>query len=155
MYRVYFLIYFLGVNRAYPFAKASMESLNEHKETLYKIIHVTTNFTVTLHALMLLYQVQGDSDTEDRFYSAYYKKMLDSELSNMNRHAQFLNLTFKVSFIIHYGILLPKLFWPTVRKNCTSDREKLLKFEAEGQEFAKFLRSLEQFIQTVKDQNFW
>ena len=24
------------------------------------------------------------------------------------------------------GILLPKLFWPTVRKNCSSDREKLL-----------------------------
>ena len=23
------------------------------------------------------------------------------------------------------GILLPKLFWPTVRKNCSSDREKL------------------------------
>ena len=37
-----------------------------------------------------------------------------------------------------------------------SDWEKLLKFEAEGQEFAKFLRSLEQFIQTVKGQNnFW
>ena len=54
------------------------------------------------------------------------------------------------------GILLPKLFLPTVRKNCSSDREKLLKFEAEGQEFAKFLRSLEQFIQTVKGQNnFW
>ena len=34
--------------------------------------------------------------------------------------------------------------------------KKLLKFEAEGQEFAKFLRSLEQFIQTVKGQNnFW
>ena len=33
---------------------------------------------------------------------------------------------------------------------------KLLKFEAEGQEFAKFLRSLEQFIQAVKVQNnFW
>jgi hypothetical protein len=51
------------------------------------------------------------------------------------------------------GILLPKLFWPTVRKNCSSDRKKLLKFEAEGREFAKFLRSLEQFIQTVKGQN--
>ena len=25
-----------------------------------------------------------------------------------------------------------KLFWPTVRKNCSSDREKLLKFEAEN-----------------------
>ena len=54
------------------------------------------------------------------------------------------------------GILLPKLFWPTLRKDCTSDREKLLKFEAECQEFAKFLRSLEQFIQTLKGQkNFW
>ena len=37
-----------------------------------------------------------------------------------------------------------------------SDREKLLKFEAEGREFSKFLRSLEQFIQTMKGQNnFW
>ena len=41
------------------------------------------------------------------------------------------------------GILLPKLFWPTMRKNCFSDREKLLKFEAEGQGFANFLRSQE------------
>ena len=31
-----------------------------------------------------------------------------------------------------------------------------MKFETEGQEFAKILRSLEQFIQTVKGQNnFW
>ena len=28
------------------------------------------------------------------------------------------------------GILLPKLFEPTVRKNCSSDWEKLLKFKA-------------------------
>ena len=47
---------------------------------------------------------------------------------------------------MYNGILLPKLFWPTVRKNCSTVREKLLKFEAEGREFAKFLRSLEQFI---------
>ena len=54
------------------------------------------------------------------------------------------------------GILLPKLFWPTVRKKCSSDREKLLKSEAEGREFAKCLRSLEQFIQTVNGQKkFW
>ena len=33
---------------------------------------------------------------------------------------------------------------------CSRDRGKRLKFEAEGREFAKFLRSLEQFIQTVK-----
>ena len=34
------------------------------------------------------------------------------------------------------GILLSKLVWPTVRKNCSSVWEKLLKFEAEGREFA-------------------
>ena len=40
-----------------------------------------------------------------------------------------------------------------MRKNCSGDRGKLLKFKTEGREFAKFLRSLEQFIQTVKGQN--
>ena len=54
------------------------------------------------------------------------------------------------------GIMLPKLFLPIVRKNCSSDREIFLKFEAEGQEFTEFFRSLGQFIQTVKGQNnFW
>ena len=47
------------------------------------------------------------------------------------------------------GILLPKLFWPTVRKNCSSDWEKLLKFEAKDPEFAKILRSLKQNINTL------
>ena len=50
------------------------------------------------------------------------------------------------------GILLPKFFRPTVRKKCSSDQVKVLKFEAENPEFAKSLRSLEQFIQTVKGQ---
>ena len=43
-----------------------------------------------------------------------------------------------------------------MRKSCSRDREKLLKFKAEGREFAKNLRALEQFVQTVKGQNnFW
>ena len=43
-----------------------------------------------------------------------------------------------------------------MRKKCSRDREKLLKFKAEGREFSKILRPLEQFIQTVKGQNtFW
>ena len=37
-----------------------------------------------------------------------------------------------------------------MRKKCSGDQEKLLKFEAEGRKFTKVLRSLEQFIQTVK-----
>ena len=39
-----------------------------------------------------------------------------------------------------------------MRKNCSSDQEKLLKFEADGREFAKILRTLDQFIRTVKGQ---
>ena len=43
-----------------------------------------------------------------------------------------------------------------MKKNCSRDRDKLLKFETEGGEFANVLRSLEQFIHTVKCQNnFW
>ena len=72
-----------------------------------------------------------------------------------------LSISFLTSTIFQFpldwnGILLPKLFWPTVRKKCSSDWEKLLKFEAEGWEFSKILRLVEQFIQTVKGQNkFW
>ena len=62
-------------------------------------------------------------------------------------------VNYLIDEVCENGILLPKLFWPTVRKNCSSDREKLLKFEAEGREFSKFLRSLKQFIQTVKGRN--
>ena len=40
-----------------------------------------------------------------------------------------------------------------MRKNCPNDQEKLLKLEAEGREFANFLRPLEKFIQTVKGQH--
>ena len=36
------------------------------------------------------------------------------------------------------GILFPKLFWPTVKKKCSSDWETLLKFEAEGRDLQNF-----------------
>ena len=44
------------------------------------------------------------------------------------------------------GILLPRLIWPNVRKNCSSDWVFFFKFEGEGREFSKKLRSLEQLI---------
>ena len=47
---------------------------------------------------------------------------------------------------VENGILLPKLFWPTEGNFFSSDQEKLLKFEAEGWDFAKFLRSQEKLI---------
>ena len=53
----------------------------------------------------------------------------------------------------HYWTKKPKNgHCDTVRKNCSSDRENFLKFEAEGREFAKILRSQKQFIRTVKGQ---
>ena len=85
-----------GVNRAYPYAKLDQEGLDKHKETLFKIVHITTNFNVTLQAFMLLYQVQGESDAADRFYSAFYRKLLDANFSNISKHAQFFNLVFRI-----------------------------------------------------------
>ena len=79
-----------------------------------------------------------------------YKNQLLKELENNSGKLIHHVKTNEVVHVVMVCILLPKLFWPTARKNCSSDREKLLKFEAESWEFAKFLRSLEQFIQTVK-----
>ena len=68
------------------------------------------------------------------------------------------SLTWKNKNVIknYQWYFVTKIVLTYCEKNCSSDGEKLLKFEAEGQEFQKFLRSLEQFIQTVKGQNnFW
>ena len=44
----------------------------------------------------------------------------------------------------------------TVRKNCSSDREKLLKFESEGREFSKKLRSLGTIcLNSERFEQFW
>ena len=59
-------------------------------------------------------------------------------------------------FLRIYGILFTKLFWPTVKKICSSEQQIFLKFDTEGREFAKFLRSLDQFFRKVKgENNFW
>ena len=58
-------------------------------------------------------------------------------------------LKFTASQLVN-GILLSKLLWPTVRKKCSSVREKLLKLEAEG---TNIYITIEQFIQIVKGQN--
>ena len=51
---------------------------------------------------------------------------------------------------------LTKIVLTYCEKNCSHDREKLLKFEAKGREFVKCLRSQVQFFQTEKGQNnFW
>ena len=51
-------------------------------------------------------------------------------------------------------VFFTKIVLTYSEKNYSSDREKLLKLEAAGQEFAKFLRSIGQFIQAVKGKEF-
>ena len=60
------------------------------------------------------------------------------------------SLILRQASIISNGILFQKLFWPTLRKNCSDEWENVCQFEAESWEFEKKLQSLEQFIQTVK-----
>ena len=47
---------------------------------------------------------------------------------DFERHKEVITHLFQIN-----GILFSKLFKPTVRKKCSSDREKKMKFEAEGQ----------------------
>ena len=75
------------------------------------------------------------SINETRRLRGFPREKLPSNMKEKNlrinyhiiKHSRFVNL-------FRNGILLQKLFWPTVRKNCSSDQEKLLKFEAEGSE---------------------
>lgn len=82
----------MGVNRAYPFAKLEMNKLNEHIDTMYKLVHLAS-FSISLQALCLLHQIVGQS--HDRFYCALYKKILDPHLANTTHQAMFVNLVYK------------------------------------------------------------
>ena len=85
------------------------------------------------------------------FVNRKFEKSLKCEFKGSNDDKQL-----KIFVTTQNGIFFLKLFWPTVRKNWTSDWEKLLKFEAESREFEKKLRSLEQFIRKVEGQYyFW
>lgn len=48
----------MGVNRAYPFAKVDSKILNEHINSIYKVVHLGS-FNVSLNALSLLHQVSS------------------------------------------------------------------------------------------------
>ena len=111
-------------------------------------------FTSHLISYRLFSSIRLMHNTSKKFK---FKKCLTKNFSSLKKitgpifrqELHFLNFALVLSFMstkIYFskwtkvnfdriGILLPKLFWPTVRKNCSSDREKLLNFEAEGREF--------------------
>ncbi|KAJ8868020.1 hypothetical protein PR048_031829 [Dryococelus australis] len=85
----------MGVNRAYPFAKAEMEQISEHVQTMYKVVHLAS-FNVSLHTLCLLYHVCDHANSmSDRFYSVLYKKIADPGLMTSSHQAMFLSLVFR------------------------------------------------------------
>ena len=67
-------------------------------------------------------------DVLENVVQSHYIEVMQGGVSSKAIH----NWLIHIFFYILNGILVPKLFWPTVRKKISSDREKFLKFEAEG-----------------------
>lgn len=85
-----------GVNRAYRFANLEAIKLTEHIDSVYKVVHVGS-FNVSLNALSLLHQVVGKNpQLENRFYTAFYRKLFDPQIGVVNKRAIFLNLLYRV-----------------------------------------------------------
>ncbi|NP_001026231.2 CCAAT/enhancer-binding protein zeta isoform 2 [Gallus gallus] len=84
-----------GVNRAYPYAEIGDEKVKEQMNTLFKVLHLV-NFSTSVQALMLLFQVMDSQQTvSDRYYAALYKKLLDPGLATCSKPSMFLNLVYK------------------------------------------------------------
>ncbi|XP_067208361.1 CCAAT/enhancer-binding protein zeta-like isoform X2 [Linepithema humile] len=85
-----------GVNRTYPFAKIDSKVLSKHIDSVYKVVHFGS-FNVSLNALTLLHQITGKDESQaNRFYSTFYKKLLDPQIGVANKRAMFLNLIYRV-----------------------------------------------------------
>ncbi|XP_047107210.1 CCAAT/enhancer-binding protein zeta isoform X1 [Schistocerca piceifrons] len=86
---------FTGVNRAFPFARNEINTIMEHIDTLYKVVHIAS-FNVSLHALCLLFHITDQENTSaDRYYSALYKKLVDPQIGCSSHQAAFVNLLFR------------------------------------------------------------
>ncbi|XP_072120991.1 CCAAT/enhancer-binding protein zeta [Mobula birostris] len=84
-----------GVNRAFPYSKMDDEKIMEQMDTLFKVVHFV-NFTTSVQALMLLFQVMDSKQAiSNRYYVALYRKLLDPGLAQSSKQAMFLNLLYK------------------------------------------------------------
>lgn len=83
----------MGINRAFPYSKMQFEDMQEHVDTLYRLVHLSS-FNISLQVLMLLYHVTGEK-MADRFYAALYRKLTDSKLLTSTHQAMLLSLLYK------------------------------------------------------------
>ncbi|KAM9665992.1 LOW QUALITY PROTEIN: CCAAT/enhancer-binding protein zeta-like [Trichechus inunguis] len=62
-----------GVNRAYPYSQTGDDKVREQLDMLFKVLHIV-NFSTSVQALMLLFQVMNSQQTiSDRYYAALYR----------------------------------------------------------------------------------
>ena len=84
-----------GINRAYPYADSSGESLSMHLDALFKITH-SANFNTSLQAMLLIQQLSSLHHAAfDRFYRTLYESLLDARLVGSSKQQMYLNLLYR------------------------------------------------------------
>lgn len=85
----------VGVNRAFPYAKATSAQFHDEIDALFTVVH-RAHFSTSVQALMLLFQVMNSTNSvSDRFYTALYDKLFDAKVRESSKHTLFLNLIFR------------------------------------------------------------
>lgn len=85
----------VGVNRAFPYAKATSAQFHHEIDALFTVVH-RAHHSTSVQALMLLFQVMNSTNSvSDRFYTALYDKLFDPKVRETTKHTLFLNLIFR------------------------------------------------------------
>ncbi|TYZ63547.1 hypothetical protein PybrP1_005220 [[Pythium] brassicae (nom. inval.)] len=85
----------VGVNRAFPYAKATSAQFHDEIDALFTVVH-RAHHSTSVQALMLLFQVMSSTNSvSDRFYTALYDKLFDPKVRESSKHTLFLNLIFR------------------------------------------------------------
>ena len=85
-----------GIHRAMPYCKADQnEQLLKQIHLFYKIVH-TKKMNTSIQALMILLEMARSEPTQnDRFYTAFYRKLLEPGLPQSHNLSLLFNLIFK------------------------------------------------------------
>ena len=84
-----------GVHRAFPFSDPANVSFLEHTDGLFLVAR-TASFNKSMQALQLLYEFMTASQTvSDRFYAAFYERMLAPDVFESNKLSLFFNLLYR------------------------------------------------------------
>ena len=99
-------------------------------------MHIDHSFVVLKWTVLWFYSLDSKRNKND-----FFKKNANCKM--FSDHQRF--IADSTMYLQSHGILLPKLFWPTVRKFFANSRPSASNLKS-------FSRSLEQFIQTVNSE---